>query len=153
MGGWLWFICTQWTEAAGRDVWGKCMCAFSTFLHCLVQLGTVFCICLVFLSEKIAHKQMQNPCYAQIVPYQLCWNKFAFWKQAYLAEPTKPSGTPSTLPRVQHLHQGVSSFCICCSLCLDCSFPLSSHEWLHFILQASVSMPPPHWALHWDYAP
>lgn len=41
-------------------------CAFELFLHCLVKLGANFFVHLMFLMDKITHKQIQN--YAQIVP-------------------------------------------------------------------------------------
>lgn len=41
---------------------------FYILLSALVQLVTAFCVHLMFLTDKIMHKQMQNMCYAQIVP-------------------------------------------------------------------------------------
>lgn len=37
-----------------------CMWVFSEFLHSFVQPGVIFLHSLVFLTEKITHKQMQN---------------------------------------------------------------------------------------------
>ena len=58
---------------------------FYVFLCILVQLGAVYCVCVVFLTDRIMHKQIWNSSYTHCsLIYQLSWNKFAFSKQVEL---------------------------------------------------------------------
>lgn len=44
-------------------------CVYFLFLYSSDQLSAIFCAHSVFLMNKIKHKEMQNLCYAQIVPH------------------------------------------------------------------------------------
>lgn len=45
------------------------VCMFCVILHCLIQLGVVFCVHLVFLLDKIIHRESKIPVsYAHMVP-------------------------------------------------------------------------------------
>lgn len=61
------------SELAGRSL--KCAC-----LHILcIPLDAVFCVHLVFLMDKIVHKQMQNLHYAKIITLEyICVYKIGF---------------------------------------------------------------------------
>lgn len=46
------------------------VCSPFAYLY-VIQLGTVFCVHLVFLPDKVKRTQMQNPHYAQYVSFML----------------------------------------------------------------------------------
>lgn len=68
----MWIIVVpnvQWIKVAGRSLRGVCVCVCCVFLHTnSIHLAAVFCIQLVFFTDGVMHKQMQNLYYAQIIP-------------------------------------------------------------------------------------
>lgn len=53
----------RWLE----EVWS--VSVFWAFLYNSGQLDAIFCIHVAFLANEITHKQTQNSCYTQIVPW------------------------------------------------------------------------------------
>lgn len=84
------------------DVWGICMCIFSTFSHCSVELGTVFHIHPVFLSDKVIHRHVKIHVMLKLLSINRVERNLHF--ESITVEPTNPPGTPSMPSCGQHLH-------------------------------------------------
>lgn len=78
------------------------MCAFSTFSYWSVELGTVFRIHPVFLSNKVIHRHMKIHVMLKWLSINRVERNLHF--ENITVEPTNPPGSPSMPSCGQHLH-------------------------------------------------